>query len=215
MMQKVFGYIRVSSKDQNIDRQLVELQELGIEERDIFIDKQSGKDFDRPNYQALKRYLRKGDMLYIKSIDRFGRNSREIKKEWEEITFQIGADIRVIDMPLLDTTLYKDTMGTFVSELVLQLLAFIAEKERETILQRQKEGIAVAKAKGKHLGRPQLNLETISDEQKKILQDNYRRWKAQEITGVQFMKLLNLKKNTFYKVLKEFENAQNDIMEVS
>ncbi|MBH8605851.1 recombinase family protein [Thermoactinomyces sp. CICC 10522] len=140
----LFGYIRVSSKDQNIDRQMEEMLALGIEERDIFINKESGKDFDRTNYQALKRFLRKGDILYIKSIDRFGRNSREIKREWEEITQEIGADIRVIDMPLLDTTKHKDTLGSFVSDLVLQVLAFMAERERENIKQRQREGIAIA-----------------------------------------------------------------------
>lgn len=203
-MQKVFGYIRVSSKDQNIDRQMKEMLDLGIEERDIFIDKESGKDFDRPNYQALKRFLRKGDILYIKSIDRFGRNSRQIKREWEEITQEIGADIRVIDMPLLDTTQYKDTLGTFVSDLVLQVLAFVAERERENIKQRQREGIAIAKAKGKHLGRPAITLETLTPDQRRLLEDNYGRWKRKEITAVQFMKVLGLKKGTFYKLMKEY-----------
>lgn len=204
-MKKTFGYIRVSSKDQNIDRQLAEMKALGIDERDIYIDKESGKDFNRPMYQALKRVLRAGDLLYVKSIDRFGRNSREIKREWEEITQDIGADIRVIDMPLLDTTQHKDTLGNFVSDLVLQVLSFVAEKERENIRQRQAEGIAVAKAKGKHLGRPRISLDTLTKQQRQLLDENYQRWKANEITAVQFMDILGLKKTTFYKIVKEYE----------
>jgi DNA invertase Pin-like site-specific DNA recombinase len=206
MNNKTFLYVRISSKDQNEARQLSEIKELGIEERDIFIDKESGKDFNRPQYQALKQCLRAGDLLYIKSIDRFGRNSKEIKKEWEDITQNIKADIKVIDMPLLDTTQYKDTLGTFVSDLVLQVLAFVSERERDNILQRQAEGIKVAKAQGKHLGRPQLNLGTISKQQHHTLVQNYHKWKNKEITGVQFMKLLDLKKNTFYKIIGEYEN---------
>jgi len=205
MTAKIFAYIRVSAKDQNPDRQLHEMKQLGINERDIFIDKESGKDFDRPQYQALKQCLRQGDLLYIKSIDRFGRNSKEIKKEWEHITQEIKADIKVLDMPLLDTTQHKDTLGTFVSDLVLQVLSFIAERERENIRQRQAEGISVAKAKGKHLGRPQMNIDTLSKEQKAILESNYPKWQSKEITAVQFIEMLGLKKNTFYKIIKEYE----------
>ncbi|WP_175637909.1 recombinase family protein [Metabacillus schmidteae] len=207
MSKKTFGYIRVSSKDQNIDRQLTELIELGVNERDIFIDKQSGKNFDRPQYQALKIQLREGDLLYIKSIDRFGRNSKEIKKEWEYITQEIKADIKVIDMPLLDTTQHKDTLGTFVSDLVLQVLSFMAETERENIRKRQAEGIAVARAKGKQLGRPTMSLETLTDEQIDTLKANYFRWKKKEITAVMLMEMLELKKNTFYKIIKEYEET--------
>jgi DNA invertase Pin-like site-specific DNA recombinase len=206
MANKTFAYIRVSSKDQNEARQLKEVLELGINERDIFVDKESGKNFNRPQYQALKQCLREGDLLYIKSIDRFGRNSKEIKKEWEDITQNIKADIRVLDMPLLDTTQHKDTLGTFVSDLVLQVLAFVSERERENILQRQAEGIAVAKSKGKHLGRPQFNLESLSKQQHQTLVQNYHKWKSKEITGVQLMNILDLKKNTFYKIIGEYEN---------
>ena len=174
MNKKTFAYIRVSSKEQNEARQLKEMQELSINERDVFIDKESGKDFNRSQYQALKQCLRKGDLLYIKSIDRFGRNSKEIKREWEDITQNIKADIKVIDMPLLDTTQYKDQLGNFVSELILQVLAFVSERERDNILQRQSEGIAFAKAKGKHLGRPQLNLSTISKQQRQILEKLFK-----------------------------------------
>lgn len=209
MAKRVLGYIRVSSKDQNIDRQLEEMLALGIEERDIFIDKESGKDFNREQYQIMKRVLREGDLLYVKSIDRFGRNSREIKREWEDITQNIKADIRVIDMPLLDTTQYKDTLGTFVSDLVLQVLAFVAERERENIKQRQAEGIAVAKAKGKHLGRPSITLDSLSKEQMTKLKNNYNRWINKEITAVQFKDMLGLKKNTFYKIMKEYEQTVN------
>ncbi|MGA3677141.1 recombinase family protein [Lysinibacillus agricola] len=205
---KTFGYVRVSTKDQNTDRQIVEMDKLNINERDIFIDKASGKDFDRPQYQALKAQLRKGDLVYIVSLDRLGRNSDAIKKEWEEITKKKGADIVVIDMPLLDTRKYKDTMGTFVSELVLQVLTFMAQSEREKTLARQAEGIAVAKAKGKHLGRPQLNLNTLTKQQRADLEANYTAWKAKEITGVRFMEILGLKKNSFYKIISEFEESK-------
>jgi DNA invertase Pin-like site-specific DNA recombinase len=207
MSNKTFAYVRVSSKDQNEARKLKEILDLGINERDIFIDKESGKDFNRPQYQALKQCLREGDLLYVKSIDRFGRNSKEIKREWEEITQNIKADIKVLDMPLLDTTQYKDQLGTFVSELVLQVLAFVSERERENILQRQTEGIAVAKAQGKHLGRPQLNLSTISKKQRQALEKNYTKWKSKEIKGVEFMVLLELRKNTFYKIIGEYEKS--------
>ncbi|WFB58699.1 recombinase family protein [Paenibacillus sp. BR1-192] len=211
MTAKTFAYIRVSAKDQNPDRQLHEMKQHGVHERDIFFDKESGKDFNRPQYQALKQCLRQGDLLYIKSIDRFGRNGKEIKKEWEHITQEIKADIKVLDMPLLDTTQHKDTLGTFVSDLVLQVLSFVAERERENISQRQAEGIAVAKAKGKHLGRPQMNIDTLSKEQKAILESNYPKWQSKEITAVQFIKLLGLKKNTFYKIIKEYEKRIDKI----
>lgn len=207
MSKKTFAYIRVSSKDQNEARQLAEIKELGIDERDIFIDKESGKDFNRSQYQALKQCLREGDLLYIKSIDRFGRNSKEIKKEWEDITQNIKADIKVLDMPLLDTTQHKDTLGTFVSDLVLQVLAFVSERERDNILQRQAEGIKVAKAQGKHLGRPQFTIDSLLKDQSQILEKNYLAWKNKEITGVQFADMLQLKKNTFYKIIKEYENS--------
>jgi DNA invertase Pin-like site-specific DNA recombinase len=197
-MQKIFGYIRVSSMDQNIDRQHKDMLDIGIPERDIFIDKQSGKDFDRPQYKALKAILRQGDVLYIKSIDRFGRNSREVKKEWEEITQEIEADIVVIDMPLLDTRQYKDLIGNLVSNLVLEVLSFVAEQERENIKQRQQEGIKIAKSKGKHLGRPKAELPEHWEEV-------YKLWRHNNITAVKAMEKLSLKKSTFYKFVKEYE----------
>jgi DNA invertase Pin-like site-specific DNA recombinase len=198
IQMKIFGYVRVSSTDQNTSRQLKDLEDIGINERDIFIDKVSGKNFDRPEYKTLKATLRKGDLLYIKSIDRFGRNSNDIKKEWEEITQIIGADIKVIDMPMLDTTQFKDLIGNFVSNLVLEVLSFVAEQERDSIRKRQKEGIAIAKLQGKHLGRP-------SAEYPKNFKEVYTNWKKENITGVKAMELLQVKKTTFYKLVKEYE----------
>jgi DNA invertase Pin-like site-specific DNA recombinase len=211
MNNKVFGYVRVSSKDQNIDRQIKEMQDLGIPERDIFIDKVSGKNFNRQQYQALKQCLREGDLLYIKSLDRFGRNYKEIMQEWNSITKEIKADIKVIDMDLLDTTKHKDLLGTFISDLVLQVLSFVAENERKNIKQRQAEGIAVLKAKngGKGIGRPQLSLNTLADNQRDILKRNYNKWSNKGITAVEFMKMLNLKKNSFYKIIKQYKEGLN------
>lgn len=203
--QKTFAYIRVSTKDQNEARQLEEMKAFGIDQRDIFMDKASGKDFNRPQYQTLKDRLREGDLLIIKSIDRFGRSYSEIKKEWEYITEVIKADLKVLDMPLLDTTQHKDKLGTFVSDLVLQVLSFVADSERDNIKKRQEEGIAIAKANGKHLGRPKLGLSTMNKEQKDMLMDNYYNWTNKAITAVQFMEMMNLKKNTFYKIIKEYK----------
>lgn len=200
-VNKNFAYIRVSDKDQNEDRQLQAIEDLGILDKDIFIDKQSGKDFNRPKYQELKGKLRQGDLLYIKAIDRLGRNYKEIKREWENITQDIKADIKVIDMPLLDTTLHKDLLGTFISDLILQVLAYVSENERNNIRQRQAEGIAVAKAKGKHLGRPKYNID-------KAFIDVYLKWKDKDITAVKAMELLGMKRNTFYRRVEEYEDSK-------
>lgn len=150
-MGNIFGYIRVSSRDQNEDRQLIALKELAIPEKNIFIDKQSGKDFKRPQYRKMIRRVRKDDLLYIKSIDRLGRNYAEILEQWRILTKDKGIDIVVLDMPLLDTRRGKDLMGTFLSDIVLQVLSFVAENERTNIRQRQAEGIAAAKARGVRL----------------------------------------------------------------
>ena len=154
MENKVYGYVRVSSQEQNEDRQLIAMAEAGVERANIFIDKQSGKDFDRPNYKRLIKRLRPGDTLFIKSIDRLGRNYEEIQNQWRIITKDKGVDMVVIDMPLLDTRNHKNLLGTFISDLVLQLLSFISENERTTIRQRQAEGIAAAKKRGVRFGRP-------------------------------------------------------------
>lgn len=150
----LYGYARVSSKDQNIDRQIIALTEAGVLEENIFIDKQSGKNFDRPSYQNLMKTIKENDMIIIKSIDRLGRNYTEILEQWSIITKTLKVDIKVLDMPLLDTSYCKDVMGTFISDLVLQVLSFQAEQERTCIKQRQAEGIAAAKQKGVKFGRP-------------------------------------------------------------
>ena len=149
-----YGYIRVSSRDQNEDRQLIAMREAGVETKNIYLDKQSGKDFNRPQYQRMLRRMRKDDLLYIKSIDRLGRNYQEILCQWRELTEGKRVDLVVLDMPLLDTRRGKDLMGTFLSDIVLQVLSFVAENERSNIRQRQAEGIAAARARGVKFGRP-------------------------------------------------------------
>lgn len=200
--QKKYGYVRVSSKDQNESRQIKSMQELGIQKERIFIDKQSGKDFNRTEYQTLKRMLKDSpnSLLIIHSIDRLGRNYKEITKEWEELTTDCKADIKVIDMPLLDTTQYKDLLGTFISDLILQVLSFVAEQERNNIRKRQAEGIEVAKIQGKHLGRPELKIDM------ELFKNAYDLWKKGEITGVQAMQRANMKKTSFYRIVKEYES---------
>ena len=158
MSKTVYGYIRVSTKEQNEDRQMIALREVGVPERNIYMDKQSGKDFNRPQYKKLLRRIKKDDLLYIKSIDRLGRNYEEILQQWRYLTKGKGIDIVVLDMPLLDTRRGKDLMGTFLSDIVLQVLSFVAENERTNIRQRQAEGIAAAKARGVRFGRPEKEI---------------------------------------------------------
>lgn len=154
----IYGYVRVSSVDQNEDRQVIALKEVGVDAKNIYMDKQSGKDFNRPYYQQLKRNLKPGDLLYILSIDRLGRNYEEIQKQWRVLTKEIGIDICVLDMSLLDTRNGKDLMGTFIADLALQILSFVAQNERDNIKKRQAEGIAAAKAKGVKFGRPEKEI---------------------------------------------------------
>lgn len=200
MNSKVYGYVRVSTKEQNEGRQLEEMRKLGIPEERIFIDKQSGKDFNRAEYQTLKRMLKDSpnSILVILSIDRLGRNYEEIVKEWQELITECKADIKVIDMPLLDTTQYKDTLGNFISNLILQVLSFVAEQERTNTRKRQKQGIALAKAEGKHLGRPKAEI----TEQFRL---EYTKWKNGEQTATQAMLNSNTKRNTFYKLARAME----------
>ncbi|MED1865839.1 recombinase family protein [Fictibacillus nanhaiensis] len=198
MLIRKFGYIRVSSKDQHEGRQLASIKDLEIDDRDIFIDKQSGRDFQREQYQLLKRILRQGDILYIHSLDRFGRNKEEILTEWNEITKNIQADIVVLDMPLLDTTQYKDSLGTFIADLVLQILSWMAEEERTRIRKRQREGIDNALQRGVAFGRPRIQ---ISEEFKQI----YKKWKRGELTAVKAMEEVGVKKTTFYRLVREHE----------
>ncbi len=196
---KTFGYCRVSSTDQKEDRQLEAMLELGINERDIFVDKCSGKNFDRPQYQALKVQLREGDVLVIKSIDRLGRNYKQICEEWREITREIKANIKVLDMPVLDTTRTEGLIGEVISDIVLQLLSYVAEQERAFIKQRQAEGIKLAKEKGKRLGKPPIEYPENWD-------NVYKVWKSGAITAREAMKQLNLKPTSFYKLAKEYKN---------
>lgn len=200
MDNKKFGYIRVSSKDQNEGRQFEAMKKWGLSERDIFIDKQSGKDFERAQYQLLKRIIRKSDVLYIHSLDRFGRNKEEILYEWNDITKNIQADIVVMDMPLLDTTQYKDSLGTFIADLVLQILSWMAEEERERIRKRQREGIELALKNGIVFGRPKT---LITEE----FNQAYNRWKSGEISAVKAMQEIGVKKTTFYKLVREYEES--------
>lgn len=196
---KTFGYCRVSSTDQKEDRQLEAMLELGINERDIFVDKCSGKNFDRPQYQALKVQLREGDVLVIKSIDRLGRNYKQICEEWREITREIKANIKVLDMPVLDTTRTEGLIGEVISDIVLQLLSYVAEQERAFIKQRQAESIKLAKEKGKRLGKPPI-------EYPENWNNVYKVWKSGAITAREAMKQLNLKPTSFYKLAKKYKN---------
>ncbi len=189
-MAEIYGYIRVSTREQNEDRQLIALREMSIPERNIFMDKQSGKDFNRPQYKKLVRKMKKDDLLYIKSIDRLGRNYEEIQNQWRVLTKEKGVDIVVLDMPLLDTRRGKDLMGTFLSDIVLQVLSFVAENERTNIRQRQAEGIAAAKARGVRFGRPPRPLP-------ENYHDCYQRWKAGKITGTAAAKECGMPLSTF------------------
>lgn len=186
----VYGYVRVSSRDQNEDRQLIALEEVGILRKNIYVDKQSGKDFDRPAYQEMLRRLGRDDLLYIKSIDRLGRDYAEILRQWRILTKEKGIDIVVLDMPLLDTRRGKDLMGTFLSDIVLQVLSFVAESERVNIRQRQAEGIAAAKARGVRFGRPRRQLP-------KNFPEVYWRWKNAKVTGTAAAKECNMPLATF------------------
>jgi DNA invertase Pin-like site-specific DNA recombinase len=203
-----YGYIRVSTKEQNEQRQLNKMIDKGVEARRIFVDKASGKDFNRPQYQTLRRVLGEGDLVYIDALDRMGRNYDEVISEWKYITRELQADIIVLENEtLFDSRKFREMgeIGRLMEDQFLSLLSYVADQERKKIRQRQAEGIAVAKSEGKHLGRPQLNLDTLSDKQRDVLTTNYSRWKNKEITGVEFMTLLDLKKNSFYKIVKEYE----------
>lgn len=209
--ENIYGYGRVSTKGQNLDRQIKSLLEFGVKEENIFTDKQSGKDFNRDSYQLLKQFLKrtKNNVLIIKSIDRLGRNYKEIQKEWREITIDLKTDIVVLDMlPLLDTRKYKnDTMGNFINDIILQLLSYIAENERDNIRNRQKEGIEISKKKGVKFGRPSIPLPPNFIEE-------YNIWRKGDQTTKSTMEHLGLKKSNFYKLVREFEE-NNKMLKVS
>ena len=200
MGQKQFAYGRVSSKDQNEDRQILDFIEYGINERDIFIDKQSGRSFNRTNYLVLRdSILREGDVLVVKSIDRFGRNYTAIRQEWEYITKSIGADIIVLDTPILNTTQFKDLLGNVITDIVLAVLSFGAQLEVDTKSQAQKEGIAAAHLKGVKFGRPRA--------MPKDWDTWYSKWKAGEITAVQCYNSMGISNSTFYRLVSVEESA--------
>jgi len=194
---KIYGYIRVSTTDQNEDRQLIAMRDLKIEQKHTFFDKLSGKDFNRPNYQKMVRILKEGDLLYIKSIDRLGRNYKEILEEWRILTKEKNVDIVVLDMPLLDTRTAKDLLGTFIADLVLQVLSFVAHKERDNIRTRQAEGIAAAKARGVKFGRP---VKKAPDN----FSDLIRQWEKGELVLIDLLQISGFKEATFYRRLREY-----------
>lgn len=194
------GYARVSSKDQNEARQIKALTEAGVDERYIFIDKESGKNYERDSYQAMLKVIRKGDTVFVTSLDRLGRNYTETGKQWEMITKEIGADIVVLDMEILDTRKANDLTGTFISDLVIKILSYVAEKERESIKRRQREGIEIAKAKGGvYQGRKPIEIN------KALFEVMLAEVRAGDRTNRSAMKKLDLKPNTYYKAIKEFD----------
>ena len=200
-IKNIYGYARISSADQNEQRQLKALLDYGIKEDNIFIDKKSGKDFNRENYQLLKQILKrtKNNLLVIKSIDRLGRNYKEIQKEWQELMEY--TDIKILDMPLLDTTLNKDLLGTFISDLILQVLSFCAENERTNIKERQAQGIAIAKAQGKYKGgKKRLNMPNNFEEE-------YSKWRLGQQSAKTTMENCLLKRTTFYAMVKKYEET--------
>ena len=199
----VYGYMRVSSADQNEDRQRRAMDQVGVPRRNLYMDKQSGKDFLRPQYQRMVRRLKKGDLLYVLSIDRLGRNYEDIQSQWRILTREIGVDICVLDMPLLDTRNGKDLMGTFIADLVLQILSFVAQNERESIRQRQAQGIAAARARGVQLGRPKLPL---PDNFPSILQA----WESRQISTEEVLSMTGMSRTTFYRRVRELQAAQKN-----
>ncbi len=198
---KNYGYVRVSSYDQNEERQLLALAEQGLTQKNIYIDKQSGKDFNRPAYKRLLKRLKSGDVLFVLSIDRLGRNYAEIQEQWRILTKQIGVDIAVLEMPLLDTRQGKDLMGTFIADLVLQILSFVAENERENIKKRQAEGIAAAQLNGVRFGRPEkplpLDFESI-----------VQQWSSKEITAKRAADLCGFSESTLYRRARDYEHKK-------
>ncbi len=199
-MGNVYGYVRVSSREQNEDRQLIALKELQVLEENIYIDKQSGKDFNRPQYKRLMRKLKPDDLIYIKSIDRLGRNYGEILEQWKTITKDKHVDLYVIDMPILDTRREKNLLGTFISDLVLTLLSYVAENERANIRQRQAEGIAAAKARGVHFGRRPNPLP-------ENFYEVYQQWKMKKISVSEAAKQCGMPQTTFFERARAYEKS--------
>lgn len=204
MPARKIGYGRVSSKDQNLGRQLEIFKEEGIEERDIFVEKESGRQFDRPVFRSLvDNILREGDMLVVTELKRFGRNYREIYQEWYHITKEIGADIRVTSMPILDTSQSKELLGQVITDVVLAVLAYMADEDWTERHELQRQGIAVAKKDGVHLGRPKVEFPEEWEE-------HYKMWKAGIITAREAMERMGLKKDSFYRLVKKYESEKNN-----
>ena len=201
MSGKVYGYVRVSSMDQNEDRQMIAMREKGVAEKNIYVDKISGKDFNRPMYRKLMKKVRTGDLIYIKSIDRLGRSYEDINEQWRILTKEKQVDIAVIDMEHLDTRVHKNLLGTFVSDVFLQVLSFVAENERMNIRQRQREGIEAARLRGVHLGRPAQPLP-------ENFEQAMGRWLAHEISGKEAAAICGLPMSTFYRKTKERQKNQ-------
>lgn len=198
-----YGYVRVSSTDQNEERQIAAMAKREIPEENVFRDKQSGKDFERPQYKKMLKALKSGDTLYILSIDRLGRNYGEIQNQWRILTKKIGIDICVLDMPLLDTRQGKDLMGTFIADLVLQILSFAAQNERENIKKRQADGIAAAKTRGVKFGRPDISAPYD-------FADIVNRWEKGTITLKNVLKICGMSRSTFYRRRRELINPDSD-----
>mgnify|MGYP002509184020 CR=1 FL=1 len=200
MKKNVYGYVRVSTREQNVERQLAALEKIGIPQTKIFIDRQSGKDFQRPAYQKMIKNLSADDVVVTKSIDRLGRNYEEIIEQWRILTKELGVDIIIQDMPLLDTTKSRDLLGNFISDIVLQLLSFVAENERNNIRTRQAEGIEAAKRRGVRFGKPPIPMP-------KNFSELYENWKQDSITINEFARLCNMGRSTMYKRIGEYQNA--------
>lgn len=200
MENKTYAYVRVSTVEQNEDRQIIAMTEAGVPRENIYMDKQSGKDFNRPQFKRLMKKLREGDTLFIKSIDRLGRNYEEIQNQWRVITKEKKVDIVVIDMPLLDTRRDKDLLGTFISDIVLQLLSYVSEQERTFIKQRQREGIAAAKKRGVKFGRP-------TKEAPPDFAEIIEKWDKKEITLPEIQQKLGMSQTTFYRRMREYHAA--------
>ncbi len=198
---ETYGYVRVSSADQNEQRQLLALQEMQVPQNHIFLDKLSGRDFERPGYKRLLRRLRQGDLLYILSIDRLGRNYGEIQEQWRLLTKEKRVDICVMDMPLLDTRQGKDLMGTFIADLVLQILSFAAQTERESIRTRQAQGIAAAKARGVRFGRPPKPVPAE-------LPQMIRTWEQHQLSLEAVLSRCGVSRSTFYRWLRQLRQAE-------
>lgn len=201
MAEDIYGYVRVSTREQNEARQIAALRKVAVPEDNIFMDKQSGKDFNRSNYKKLVKKLKPDNLLYIKSIDRLGRNYQEIQEQWRILTKEKRIDIVVLDMPLLDTRRGKDLMGTFLSDIVLQILSFVAENERNSIRQRQAEGIEAARSRGVHFGRPQVPMPTYFPQ---VIEA----WEAGALSCAEAIQLSGLSRGTFYRRLSELRGEE-------